>query len=137
VLATKVHLPLGGKQKEVKGKESRPEPKKRKQSSGSVKGRVVAKKNVKAAVSGRKATRSSRRSQRGSPSLPKVSEDEEATHKEVQRLVQTDIDSRCYDLTVSPLADVTSAYENPESEIFLGNDIKFRSVKVGTILHLS
>ncbi|KAJ7623657.1 hypothetical protein FB45DRAFT_926365 [Roridomyces roridus] len=46
---------------------------------------------------------------RASP-LPRVDEDAD-TAAERERLLQVDIDSRVYELTVSPLADVTQAYD--------------------------
>jgi hypothetical protein len=126
VLVTKSHLPLGGK-----AKESKPEPKKRKSASAPPsKGKGPAvKKSSKAQSSTRKSGKSSR-SRKASP-LPKVDEDEElekdkASQKEGERLMQTDIDSKCYDLTVLPLADVTVAYENPSSD----ETRKARSAKV-------
>ncbi|KAH9947524.1 hypothetical protein B0H21DRAFT_853642 [Amylocystis lapponica] len=47
---------------------------------------------------------------RKEPSLPPVDEAAES-EKERDRVVQSQIDSRCYELTVSPLADVSPAYE--------------------------
>ncbi|KAJ7065001.1 hypothetical protein C8F01DRAFT_1021806 [Mycena amicta] len=48
-----------------------------------------------------------KKNRRVSP-LPKLDEEQQGA---VANLVQTDIDSRCYELTVSPLADVTQAYD--------------------------
>jgi hypothetical protein len=127
VLATKALCALGSKVKE-----SKPEPKKRKSSATAPKEKTGAgkKKAVKVQGSSRKGGKGGRTSPRGSP-LPKVDENEEvekdmASQQEGERLLQTDIDSRCYDLTVSPLADVTVAYENPSSDVKL----KFHSAKV-------
>ncbi|KAJ7753362.1 hypothetical protein DFH07DRAFT_512558 [Mycena maculata] len=92
-LATKT---IVKKQKE--SKEDRPEGKKaRTASSSATKGR----KDGKAVRKGAKKP-----SRRVSP-LPKLEEEDSA----VNRVVQADIDSRCYELTVSPLADVTQAYD--------------------------
>ncbi|KAF7316226.1 hypothetical protein MIND_00141200 [Mycena indigotica] len=44
------------------------------------------------------------------PALPKLDEESNEGNA-AQRLLQSDIDSRCYELTVSPLADVTQAYD--------------------------
>jgi hypothetical protein len=45
------------------------------------------------------------------PTLPRVDEEVER-ERERERLSQVDADSRCYELTVQPLADVTHAYEH-------------------------
>ncbi|KAJ7683024.1 hypothetical protein B0H17DRAFT_1170061 [Mycena rosella] len=93
-LATKTIV--AKKQKE--SKEDRPEAKKtRSASSSAAKGRKDGKSAKKA---GKKPSR------RVSP-LPKLDEEDGA----VGRVMQADIDSRCYELTVSPLADVTQAYD--------------------------
>ncbi|KAJ7599113.1 hypothetical protein C8J56DRAFT_815487 [Mycena floridula] len=51
----------------------------------------------------------SKKTRKGSP-MPKVEEEEEAQGENVQTRSQAAIDSRCYELTVSPLADVSDAY---------------------------
>ena len=82
---------------------AQPEMKKRKAStSTSTKGKV--KRDGKA--SSRKAA-SKRISRRVSP-MPRLNEEEE-TKKD--RITQVNIDARCYELTVQPLADVSQAYE--------------------------
>ncbi|TFY62670.1 hypothetical protein EVJ58_g3716 [Rhodofomes roseus] len=53
---------------------------------------------------------------RRSPTLPQVSEEQETdVHsdnvREARRLSQSQIDARCYELTVLPLADLSKAYE--------------------------
>ncbi|KAJ7211245.1 hypothetical protein GGX14DRAFT_624000 [Mycena pura] len=93
-LATKTIV--AKKQKE--SKEDRPEGKKSRSASSSGAGR----KDVK---SGRKTVKKS--SRRVSP-LPKLDEEGSVA---TDRVMQADIDSRCYELTVSPLADVTQAYD--------------------------
>ncbi|KAF7319023.1 hypothetical protein HMN09_00238500 [Mycena chlorophos] len=68
---------------------------------------VVAKKDKKekeGKAGKRKAT--TKKTRRVSP-LPRLDEEDSA----VRKLVQADIDARCVDLTVSPLADVTQAYD--------------------------
>ncbi|KAJ7185620.1 hypothetical protein C8R46DRAFT_1061228 [Mycena filopes] len=95
VLATKTIV--AKKQKE--SKEDRPEGKKARAASSSVaKGRKDSK-------AGRKTAK--KPSRRVSP-LPKLDEEDLAIR---DRVVQADIASRCYELTVSPLADVTQAYD--------------------------
>ncbi|KAJ7100223.1 hypothetical protein B0H15DRAFT_927720 [Mycena belliarum] len=93
VLATKTIVA----KKHKESKEDRPEGKKTRSASSSAKGRKDAKSTRK---SGKKVSR------RVSP-LPKLEEEETA----VDRATQSNIDSRCYELTVSPLADVTQAYD--------------------------
>jgi len=105
VLVTKVLAPLPSskKQKDVKS-----DPKKsRKSSTSSGKKTEGRKKNARESRSTRKA----------SP-LPRVDEEQEVLNATpVQRrstgltISQSNIDSRCYELTVSPLADVSEAYD--------------------------
>lgn len=57
------------------------------------------------------STKSSRSSRKASP-LPPVAEEKESQHRPARLSIsQLDIDSRCYELTVSPLADVSEAYD--------------------------
>ena len=129
VLAPKVHLPLQGKaQKE--SKEAQPDAKKRKSSSSAstTKGKGPSRKEGKL----RKTKKAP--SRRVSP-MPKLEEEVEAD-KEYNCVTQADIDSRCYELTVKPLADVSQAYEQSSSfEISpsCNEDVKFRPVKVSFI----
>lgn len=95
VLATKTIV--AKKQKE--SKEDRMEGKKARSASSS------AAKGKKDGKTVRKATK--KPSRRVSP-LPKLDEEDVAVR---DRLMQADVDSRCYELTVSPLADVTQAYD--------------------------
>ncbi|KAJ6588902.1 hypothetical protein B0H19DRAFT_223820 [Mycena capillaripes] len=95
VLATKTIV--AKKQKE--SKEDRPEGKKARSASSSA---AKGKKDVK---STRKTAK--KPSRRVAP-LPKLDEEDGAIR---ERIMQADIDSRCYELTVSPLADVTQAYD--------------------------
>ncbi|KAJ7666176.1 hypothetical protein DFH06DRAFT_1280999 [Mycena polygramma] len=95
VLATKTIV--AKKQKE--SKEDRVEGKKTRSASSSA---VKGKKDVKSA---RKSAK--KPSRRVSP-MPKLDEEDLAAR---ERIMQADIDSRCYELTVSPLADVTQAYD--------------------------
>lgn len=137
VLATKACTPLEAK--ELKDcSDSQPETKKRKASSSStsrVKGRKEGKK------SGSKAKKSSRRA---SP-LPRVEEESDAEGdkgKEAPRLAQAEIDSKCYDLTVKPLADVSEAYDEATSltrgffeEEASGDEKTYTFVKVSPSCH--
>lgn len=95
VLATKTIV--AKKQKE--SKEDRVEGKKARSASSSA---AKGKKDVKSA---RKTAK--KPSRRVSP-MPKLDEEDLAVRN---RIMQADIDSRCYELTVSPLADVTQAYD--------------------------
>ncbi|EGO29707.1 hypothetical protein SERLADRAFT_457861 [Serpula lacrymans var. lacrymans S7.9] len=85
-----------------KQKEAKPETKKRKSSISSSKGKSGGKKDG----TGKPMSRSTRRV---SP-LPKVEEEIEA-QKEQERISQANVESKCYELTVLPLADVSQAYE--------------------------
>ncbi|TFK38007.1 hypothetical protein BDQ12DRAFT_684505 [Crucibulum laeve] len=129
VLATKVHVPLGVK-KLKESKDAQPETKKRKAlapSSSAVKGKAVTKKDVKGSGSARKTTKRSTR--RVSP-MPKVDEEAEG-EKERDRIVQADIDSKCYELTVQPLADVSQAYEqlSPLEDPLEQEQVRFPAIK--------
>ncbi|GLB45223.1 hypothetical protein LshimejAT787_2001280 [Lyophyllum shimeji] len=132
VLATKVHAPLSAKkQKESKedSTESNPEAKKRKSSTSTSKAKSGGKKDGKAASSRKSTKRSTRRV---SP-MPKVDEEAEA---ERERITQAEIDSRCYELTVKPLADLSQAYEQGsslETPAVEEDKVKFRSVKESSL----
>jgi hypothetical protein len=125
VLVTKLPMPLEHKkQKESKG--AQPDAKKRKSSSSAsaVKNKGSSRKDGKLRK-GKKAP-----SRRVSP-MPKL--DEEVDDRERIRVAQADIDSRCYELTVRPLADVSQAYEQSASfEVSpsCNENAKFCSVKV-------
>ncbi|KAJ2922190.1 hypothetical protein H1R20_g14897, partial [Candolleomyces eurysporus] len=108
VLATKPHLPIVSK----KEKSTEPELKKRK--TGTAKSKSSSsKKETKTTSSGRKPKRTSP-SRRASP-MPKVVEEEDAppaTNRAApEEIAQAAINARCYELTVTPLADVSEAYE--------------------------
>ncbi|KAG6845098.1 hypothetical protein H0H87_000797 [Tephrocybe sp. NHM501043] len=126
VLATKLHAPLTLK-KHKESADSNPEGKKRKSSASSAsKAKVGVKKDVK--TSSRKAPK--KPSRRVSP-MPKVDEEADA-ERERDRITQAGIDSRCYELTVQPLADLSKAYEQGSSldTAEVDEDLpKFRSVK--------
>jgi hypothetical protein len=65
--------------------------------------------------------------------MPKVDEEGDVLEKERERIRQADVDSRCYELTVLPLADVTQAYDTGSSAEYLPVGEKLalsRSVKV-------
>ncbi|KAJ3878514.1 hypothetical protein F5051DRAFT_452233 [Lentinula edodes] len=96
------------KGKDVSASEAQPEAKKRKSSiSSSSSSKTKSKKELKAPGSGKKSAK--RSSRRASP-MPKLDEEVESD-KEQTRVNQTLINSKCYDLTVKPLADVSEAYE--------------------------
>ncbi|KAF8137360.1 hypothetical protein EV363DRAFT_1317759 [Boletus edulis] len=105
-LATKVLVvPASKKHKELKA-----EPKKtRKPLSSTAKPR---------SSDAKKSSSKSSRSRRPSP-LPPVAEEHELQRQPLRLAIsQIDIDSRCYELTVSPLADVSEAYDaSQESDV--------------------
>jgi len=105
VLATKVLVvPSAKKHKELKG-----EPKKtRKPLSSAGKPR--------SSDTRKSSSKSSRSSRKASP-LPPLAEENESQRQPPRLSVsQIDIDSRCYELTVSPLADVSAAYDATHTE---------------------
>lgn len=127
ILATKIHMPLTTKKQPDEPANSAPGSKKRKSASSSVlkvKSASV-KKDGKVSGSGRKVKRSTRKI---SP-LPKV---EEEIAAEGDRATQAYVDSKCYELTVQPLADVTPAYEQsiPSEDNVFSEKAKPRSAKV-------
>ncbi|KAF7360344.1 hypothetical protein MVEN_00764000 [Mycena venus] len=95
VLATKTIV--AKKQKE--SKEDRVEGKK---------ARSVSSSASKGKKDGKAARKTAKKPSRRISPLPKLDEEDAAVR---DRLMQADIDSRCYELTVSPLADVTQAYD--------------------------
>ena len=141
VLATKVQVPFSSKkqkeQKEQKEPTSTPDTKKRKSTTTSAaKVKAGVKKDGKSATSLRKGTK---RVSRKASSLPKVDEEAEA-ERERAKISQAEIDSRCYELTVKPLADLSQAYEQCSSLETLptGDEkTKFRPVKVSDQSHLN
>ncbi|KZP16871.1 hypothetical protein FIBSPDRAFT_864128 [Athelia psychrophila] len=132
VLATKViNPPTSKKQKESSSSVVKPksESKKRK-SSISASASSPLKPKAKAAASDKEVKRtvlgvaakkkasggSSRVSKRKVLPLPKL---EEEGAEAVEGMTQADVDSRCYELTVLPLADVTQAYDSSPSMDYL------------------
>lgn len=122
VLATKVQPPSTTK------KDAQPETKKRKASTSTIKGKV--KRDGKITVTAKKGAKRTV-SRKVSP-MPRLNEEEEA---QKDYITQVDIDSRCYELTVQPLADVSQAYN--EDAAFEGiptlpceAKLKFSAVKV-------
>ena len=99
VLATKVQPPS------TTEKDAAQPEKKRKASTTSTKGKV--KRFGKTPVTARKGTSKRTISRKVSP-MPRLNEEEEAKK---DRITQVNIDARCYELTVQPLADVSQAYE--------------------------
>ncbi|KAG9313536.1 hypothetical protein JVU11DRAFT_5863 [Chiua virens] len=99
VLATKVLVVSSSK----KHKESKGEPKRaRKPLSSTGKSK---------SSDARKGSSRSSRSRKPSPLPPVVEEQESQRQPPRLSISQTAIDSRCYELTVSPLADVSEAYD--------------------------
>lgn len=129
VLATKVHTSAGSAGKKQKDS-SHTETKKRKASSSStIKAKVAPKRDGKV-----KKTYAKKPPSRQVSPMPKVSEEEEqvVVDKRPDHPTQADIDSRCYELTVKPLADVSEAYEQVVDNGALGESdakLKFSSVK--------
>ncbi|KAG5650000.1 hypothetical protein H0H81_001118 [Sphagnurus paluster] len=129
VLATKVHMPLATKkQKESKESvESNPDAKKRKSSSSTstAKAKTAVKKDGRTTTVSKKSVK---KPSRKVSSLPKVEE-------EVERINQAEIDSRCYDLTVKPLADLSQAYEQSTATEApsVEEKAKFASVKEASV----
>lgn len=132
-LAIKVQPEPATKPKKEKDSDREPEQKKRKAPTSSTsKGKV--KKGPKGAGSTKKSA-SKRAAVRKVSPMPKLNEEEEP---EKEPITQADIDSRCYELTVKPLADVSQAYE--ETSLFetppacaldtSEEKIKFRTTKV-------
>ncbi|KAF5381332.1 hypothetical protein D9615_008383 [Tricholomella constricta] len=130
VLATKVHMPLSAK-KQKDSTEPNPDVKKRKSSTASTaKGKAAVKKDGRSVTSSKKAVK--KPSRRVLP-MPKV---EEEAERERERINQAEIDSRCYELTVKPLADLSQAYEQGaslETPTVDEDKIKFRSVKESSV----
>lgn len=128
VLAVKALPP--NKSNKDKDTPAEPEPKKRKATSAT---KSKPKKEVKG--SGLRKSGTKRAGSRKVSPMPKLNEEEEATKDDA---AQANADSRCYELTVKPLADVSEAYEEPA--FFKGlsaavdapadERVKFRTVKV-------
>ena len=134
VLATKLFVPpTSKKQKESCDPESKPEAKKRKVSSAKTKS-ISSRKDGK--VSSRK-TASATSSKRKVAEMPKVDEEEEVEAVEEQKadvegetVNQASIDAKCYDLTVSPLADVSKAYD----KVALSDTLGVSAVRVSNVV---
>ncbi|KAF9051533.1 hypothetical protein BJ165DRAFT_1401036 [Panaeolus papilionaceus] len=133
-LATKLQAAKPITTLKAKKEKDEPEPKKRKAvavASTSTKpkkkdGKPVAKKSSSKRTSSRKV----------SP-MPRVKEEDEA---DKERSTQANIDSKCYELTVQPLADVSGAYEQAdlpagiEAPLSSSDDnVKFRTVKAASV----
>jgi hypothetical protein len=89
VLATKLHIP----------------PTVKKHRDAALDGRKRKTASTSSSSKGSKVTTS------GAPELSKVEEAVEPEPCNQSKVTQTEIDSRCYDLTVSPLADVSHAFD--------------------------
>ncbi len=97
-----------------------PQSKKRKNSVLATKLHIppTLKKQRDSALDGRKRKTASTSSSKGSkvttsgaPELPRVEEVVEPEPCSQSKVTQAEVDSRCYDLTVSPLADVSHAFD--------------------------
>lgn len=138
VLATKVQ-PSTTKPKKEKDTQLEPEQKKRK-APGSSSTKLKSKKDTKASGSVKKSATKRTASRKVSP-MPSLNE-EEGEDEDKSRATQASIDSRCYELTVKPLADVSQAYEEPSVfDIFdstlsaeCEDKVKFDMVKVRVAL---
>ena len=139
ILVTKVHNPpTSKKQKESTSTSSKSKLDTKKPKSSSTpktKSASSEDKGMKRAASGKKSTssRSSKSSSRKVSPMPKLDEEGDVLGRERETIRQAEIDSRCYELTVLPLADVTQAYDASSSMAFPPNDEKLvlsRSVKV-------
>lgn len=106
-------------------------PKKRKASSKGKQSKEVVNKEGKAIGSTRKITR---RGTHKVSKLPRLEEEIISQAQEIKHFDQASIDSRCYDLMVQPLADVSQAYEAMESAVdILASPVSkanFRKVKL-------
>ncbi|KAF9455815.1 hypothetical protein BDZ94DRAFT_1230553 [Collybia nuda] len=137
VLATKVHLPLGSKALK-EAKEAQPDAKKRKSSSTSTaksKSASTKKDGKPSSSSSSSARKAAKKPSRRVSPMPKLNEEVEADGEQ-DRIIQVDIDSRCYELTVKPLADVSQAYEQSASAETLGScgeNVKFQAVKESSV----
>ncbi|KAL0960036.1 hypothetical protein HGRIS_011684 [Hohenbuehelia grisea] len=110
---------------------SKPEKKKRKSSTSSSSTKEKGGEKSKKGSSSRKALR---RSPRRVATLPRLEEDVEAeVEKEKERVSQAEVDSKCYDLTVKPLADVSAAYGSFELPRFSPAKSKFNFVKDSSV----
>jgi len=137
VLAIKVQPEPATNSKKEKDSDREPEQKKRKASSTS-KGKV--KKSAKGTGSTKKSASKRAAARKVSP-MPKLNEEVEP---EKEPITQADIDSRCYELTVKPLADVSQAYEEtplfetpPACTLDTSEEkVKFRIIKVRLFVNL-
>lgn len=149
ILATKVHNPPTNKKQKESSKSLKPEAKKRKSSSSTSSSTTTKSKSSSSDKESKRAgstlgsakkpstsSRSSKSSSRKVSPMPKLEEEGDVLGRERERIRQSEIDSRCYELTVSPLADVTRAYDTSSSMEYLpsGKLVLSRSVKVISIL---
>ncbi|KAF4618253.1 hypothetical protein D9613_011626 [Agrocybe pediades] len=144
VLVTKVQpAATTGKSKKVKESHSEPEAKKRKASSTTTitATKTKTKKDVKVAGANTKKPSTKRTVSKKVSALPKVNEEEEG---DKECLTQAAIDSRCYDLTVKPLADVSDAYSSLDvfqdfapsataNNVAQDDKVKFRIAKASSV----
>jgi hypothetical protein len=117
VLTTKLHIP----------------PTVKKQRDSALDGRKRKTTSTSSSSKGSKVTTS------GAPELPKVEEVVEPEPCNRSKVTQAEVDSRCYDLTVSPLADVSHAFDQVSlspTESRLDNT-RILSPKVGSRLFIA
>ncbi|KAI0261667.1 hypothetical protein BC834DRAFT_463201 [Gloeopeniophorella convolvens] len=91
VLATKLHIPSTAKKQRDTGLDLR--------------------KRRPSAASSSKPRKDGRASSSAATDLSRVEEDVEAELQDQNKATQAEVDSKCYDLTVSPLADVSHAFD--------------------------
>ncbi|KAF5386444.1 hypothetical protein D9757_005846 [Collybiopsis confluens] len=115
VLAVKT-LPSETRTLREKGQEAQPETKKRKSSVSSASGSKPKTKKVSS------SKKTGKRPSRKASLLPKLDEENESD-REQYKIAQAEIDSKCYDLTVKPLADVSEAYECSGESPVVQNDV--------------
>jgi hypothetical protein len=106
VLVTKLHNPPEAKKVKKDDSSEAPAKKRKLASSGTKSSREPKSKNRKTKPLTRSKT---------VPDLPRVNEEEDKDERIARSLSQSEIDSRCYDLTVSPLANVSDAYRQAPS----------------------
>lgn len=147
ILSTKVHNPPTNKKQKESSKSLKPEAKKRKPSPSTSSSIATKSKSSSSDKESKRAvstlgvskkpstsSRSSKLSSRKVSPMPKLEEESDVLGKERERINQAEIDSRCYELTVSPLADVTRAYDTSPSMGYLpSGKLLNRSVKVTSI----
>ncbi|KAF7966499.1 hypothetical protein HWV62_38118 [Athelia sp. TMB] len=124
VLATKVHNPPTSKKQKESASVVKPktESKKRKApvaGSSPLKAKKGAAPDKAVAAKKKPTTRAASKRKATVTPLPQLAEEGEAEVEVVEKMTQADVDSRCYELTVLPLADVTTAFDASPSMDYL------------------